>query len=41
MSFKEGDVILELTEIDSGWLTGQVQRTGESGMLPANYVETC
>ena len=25
--------------IDEGWMTGTVERTGETGMLPSNYVE--
>ncbi|XP_020807578.1 LIM and SH3 domain protein Lasp isoform X3 [Drosophila serrata] len=39
VSFSEGDVIFEVESIDSGWMTGRVERTGKTGMLPANYVE--
>ncbi|XP_017029762.1 LIM and SH3 domain protein Lasp isoform X3 [Drosophila kikkawai] len=39
VSFCEGDVIFEVESIDSGWMTGRVERTGKTGMLPANYVE--
>uniref|UniRef100_A0A0B7BBX7 LIM zinc-binding domain-containing protein n=1 Tax=Arion vulgaris TaxID=1028688 RepID=A0A0B7BBX7_9EUPU len=39
VSFKEFDHIINVQEIDSGWMKGTVQRTGESGMLPSNYVE--
>ncbi|XP_063702811.1 LIM and SH3 domain protein Lasp isoform X1 [Culicoides brevitarsis] len=39
VSFKEGDLIFEMTPIEGGWLTGRVESTGKSGMLPANYVE--
>ena len=39
VSFMEGDIILDGERIDEGWMTGRVERTGESGMLPANYVE--
>ncbi|XP_048488477.1 LIM and SH3 domain protein Lasp isoform X2 [Plutella xylostella] len=39
VSFREGDLISNVTSIDSGWMTGQVLRTGRTGMLPANYVE--
>ncbi|XP_016975840.1 LIM and SH3 domain protein Lasp isoform X3 [Drosophila rhopaloa] len=39
VSFREGDVIFEVESIDSGWMTGRVERTGKTGMLPANYVE--
>ncbi|XP_066543724.1 nebulin isoform X4 [Amia ocellicauda] len=37
--FKDGDVILNVQSIDEGWMYGTVQRTGKTGMLPANYVE--
>nr|CAD7196017.1 unnamed protein product [Timema douglasi] len=39
VSFIDGDLIVNCTPIDEGWMTGLVQRTGQSGMLPANYVE--
>ncbi|XP_061381311.1 LIM and SH3 domain protein Lasp isoform X2 [Danaus plexippus] len=39
VSFREGDYISNVTCIDEGWMTGQVLRTGRTGMLPANYVE--
>lgn len=39
VSFRDGDMIVNCTPIDEGWMTGMVQRTGQSGMLPANYVE--
>ncbi|KAH0549368.1 LIM and SH3 domain protein F42H10.3 isoform X1 [Cotesia glomerata] len=39
VSFCDGDLILNCTAIDEGWMTGLVQRTGRHGMLPANYVE--
>lgn len=39
VSFCDGDIILNCTAIDQGWMTGVVQRTGRHGMLPANYVE--
>ncbi|CAH4039074.1 LIM and SH3 domain protein Lasp isoform X1 [Pieris brassicae] len=39
VSFREGDLISNVTSIDEGWMTGQVLRTGHTGMLPANYVE--
>jgi hypothetical protein len=38
VSFVEGDLIIDCTDFDQGWLTGTVQRTGKRGMLPANYV---
>ncbi|PSN36613.1 hypothetical protein C0J52_10449 [Blattella germanica] len=39
VSFVDGDLIVNCTPIDEGWMTGLVQRTGQTGMLPANYVE--
>lgn len=39
VSFKEGDLIFEMTPVEGGWLTGRVESTGKTGMLPANYVE--
>ncbi|XP_023718089.1 LIM and SH3 domain protein Lasp isoform X3 [Cryptotermes secundus] len=39
VSFRDGDLIVNCTPIDEGWMTGLVQRTGQTGMLPANYVE--
>lgn len=39
VSFFEGDLITESTIIDDGWMEGRVERTGQYGMLPSNYVE--
>ncbi|XP_042539421.1 nebulin isoform X2 [Dipodomys spectabilis] len=39
VSFKDGDAIVNVQSIDEGWMYGTVQRTGRTGMLPANYVE--
>ena len=39
VSFRDGDVIVNAQHIDEGWMYGTVQRTGKTGMLPANYVE--
>uniref|UniRef100_A0A2K5LX15 Nebulin n=1 Tax=Cercocebus atys TaxID=9531 RepID=A0A2K5LX15_CERAT len=39
VSFKDGDAIINVQAIDEGWMYGTVQRTGRTGMLPANYVE--
>uniref|UniRef100_A0A8D2AU52 Nebulin n=1 Tax=Sciurus vulgaris TaxID=55149 RepID=A0A8D2AU52_SCIVU len=39
VSFKDGDAIVNVQAIDEGWMYGTVQRTGRTGMLPANYVE--
>uniref|UniRef100_A0AAY4B9V9 LIM and SH3 domain protein 1 n=1 Tax=Denticeps clupeoides TaxID=299321 RepID=A0AAY4B9V9_9TELE len=39
VSFLDGDVIVDVQQIDEGWMYGRVERTGQQGMLPANYVE--
>uniref|UniRef100_A0A8C7J4P0 LIM and SH3 domain protein 1 n=1 Tax=Oncorhynchus kisutch TaxID=8019 RepID=A0A8C7J4P0_ONCKI len=39
VGFLEGDVIVDAQVIDEGWMYGRVERTGQQGMLPANYVE--
>jgi len=39
VSFIEGDRIIDTEAIDDGWMYGRVERTGNFGMLPANYVE--
>ncbi len=39
VSFREGDVIIDATVIDDGWMEGKVESTGAHGMLPSNYVE--
>lgn len=39
VSFQDGDTIVNVQQIDDGWMYGTVERTGETGMLPANYVE--
>lgn len=39
VSFIEGDLIFEVNSIDGGWMNGRVERTGQMGMLPANYIE--
>ena len=38
VSFHDGDVIVNCSGVDGGWMTGTVQRNGSQGMLPANYV---
>jgi len=39
VTFIEGDIITDGEIIDDGWMTGRVERTGQHGMLPSNYVE--
>ncbi|XP_061763606.1 LIM and SH3 domain protein 1-like isoform X2 [Nerophis ophidion] len=38
VSLQEGDLIRDVEPIDEGWVFGSNQRTGQRGMLPANYV---
>lgn len=38
VSLQEGDLVLDVERIDEGWVFGCNQRTGQRGMLPANYV---
>lgn len=40
VSFRDGDIILNCSQIHEGWMSGLVQRTGLCGLLPANYVES-
>jgi hypothetical protein len=39
VSFNENDAIIDVEQIDEGWMFGTVRRTGNRGMLPSNYVE--
>ncbi|KAK3730549.1 hypothetical protein RRG08_006399 [Elysia crispata] len=39
VSFMDGDHICNVEIVDAGWMLGTVQRTGQHGMLPSNYVE--
>ncbi|KAF9972229.1 Increased rDNA silencing protein [Actinomortierella ambigua] len=40
LTFKEGDIILNVEETaEEGWLRGTIERTGEQGLFPDNYVE--
>ncbi|KAF7657420.1 hypothetical protein LDENG_00026880 [Lucifuga dentata] len=38
VSLQEGDLLSDVEPIDEGWMFGCNQRTGQRGMLPANYV---
>ena len=40
LTMQEGDMIDECQFIGEGWLYGYNRRSGEAGMLPANYVES-
>ena len=39
VSLQEGDVVVEVVEVQEGWLKGTVVRTGLTGTLPTNYVQ--
>jgi len=39
VGFQENDHIINCEVIDEGWVVGTVQRTGEKGMIPSNYIE--
>ncbi|XP_068438912.1 LIM and SH3 domain protein 1-like isoform X2 [Clinocottus analis] len=39
VSLQEGDLLSDVALIDEGWMVGCNQRTGQQGMLPANYVK--
>lgn len=38
VSFYENDMIIDAVNVDGNWLIGKVARSGQTGMLPANYV---
>lgn len=37
LSFVEGDVFINIKTVDEGWSEATLEKTGESGMVPANY----
>jgi hypothetical protein len=39
ISLKEGDMISNGEIVGEGWMQATNMRTGETGMLPSNYVE--
>ena len=39
VSFVEGDIILVQAISPSGWMSGTVLRTGESGLVPSSFVQ--
>uniref|UniRef100_G1PYW4 SH3 domain-containing protein n=1 Tax=Myotis lucifugus TaxID=59463 RepID=G1PYW4_MYOLU len=39
VSFQDEDIIVSVQQIGDSWMYGTVERTGDTGMLPANYVE--
>ncbi|KAF8941904.1 Increased rDNA silencing protein [Haplosporangium gracile] len=40
LTFLEGDILIDVRETsEDGWLHGRLERTGEEGLFPDNYVE--
>jgi len=39
VSIAVNDIIVDVEIYDEGWATGTVQRTGERGMIPSNYIQ--
>jgi hypothetical protein len=39
LTFKDGDVIVNAQAIADGWMYGTLATTGQSGLLPSNYVQ--
>ncbi|KAG0220876.1 hypothetical protein B0O80DRAFT_49769 [Mortierella sp. GBAus27b] len=40
LTFREGDLLVDVRETsEDGWLQGRLERTGEEGLFPNNYVE--
>ena len=39
VSFNEGDIIVNVSQMDDGWVKGKVQRTSQTGIFPSSYVE--
>lgn len=38
VNFVENDILIDCMSVDGNWLVGKVARTGQTGMLPRNYV---
>ena len=39
VSIMENDSIVDVQMLDEGWAMGTVERTGQRGMVPSNYIE--
>jgi len=39
LTFKDGDTIVNAQNIADGWMYGTLASTGQSGLLPSNYVQ--
>ena len=38
-SISEGDRIVSCEVVDEGWIMGTVEKSGQRGLIPKNYVE--
>ena len=39
VSFKEGDILINVESAGDGWVNATVESTGASGMAPSNYIK--
>ena len=39
VSIREHDIIVDVEVLDEGWAMGTLERTGQRGMIPSNYIE--
>lgn len=39
VSIMENDVVVDVEILDEGWALATVERTGQRGMVPSNYIE--
>lgn len=39
LAFKEGDKIVNIVFVDDDWWLGELEKTGEKGLFPSNYVQ--
>lgn len=39
VSINEYDIILDVEILDEGWAMGTIERTGQRGMIPSNYIQ--
>lgn len=39
LAFEEGDKIINISFVDDDWWLGELEKTGEKGLFPSNYVQ--
>ena len=39
VSIRENDIIIDVEILDEGWATGVLEKSGERGMIPSNYIQ--